>query len=129
MRKILIRGLAISITLLFFASLAPSVYALSLNKPFGGRVILRTVCSSGWGIIVGPPKGGPYVFIDGVSKLYDYRSAVIPNWVLGLAGAIPVPCFIGGGGIFGIFGSIIPNPLMPVGFPIIHIGTSKSLSF
>lgn len=96
--------------------------AVSLDRPFGGRVILNVPCpySGGYAIIVGPPVGGTYVFTP-ASKIFEYRLPFPTNWVLGLAGSVQVPCLIPGP-----FGIPVPNPAAPAGFPIIIMGTSQT---
>lgn len=78
-------------------------YAQLLPGPFGGRILDVQSCNCplpyGKLIIVGPPKEGIFVVIDGIlgiiglgTNVYEYRRIERGNWVLGLSQAIPVPC-------------------------------------
>ena len=54
------------------------------GRPFGGRVLysLRCNCSTGYWLIIGPPKGGKFHFIS-----QDYREYTLPRvgvWTVGL---------------------------------------------
>lgn len=66
------------------AGSGPSI--IPIFRPFGGRVYAVTwcTCSSGVVIYVGPPKGGPYLYLPGFTRVYEYYQ--IPRvgpWVLG----------------------------------------------
>jgi len=76
--------------------------------PFGGTILKTVPCLNGLLLIVGPPRGGPYLFTLG-SILYLNYSLKEGSWVLGVA----VP-----GGI-----CILPFGAIPA-FNIIRVGAS-----
>jgi len=67
------------------------VFALSLNPVnslVGGRKIttIPCLCSPGTLMItVGPPRGGTFIYVPGISRLYRFYSLWPPSWSLGLA--------------------------------------------
>jgi len=80
-------------TVLLLATVPLSVFAVVLNPlgtSFGGRVtsIIPCTCSippTMLKITVGPPKGGSFLYIPGISTLYMFYNLLPPSWVLGLS--------------------------------------------
>src|SRR3989344_5101636 len=71
-----------------------AVFALSFSNPiggaFGGRITLVIPCTCSvpptmLKITVGPPSGGSFIYIPGVSTLYRFYKLLPPSWVLGLS--------------------------------------------
>lgn len=89
--------------------------------PFGGKIIYATVCTCGggsWGIKVGPPVGGNFIYQPGASQLFAFFSIFRPGpWVLGTA-AGGAPCMQVRGN------SCVPDEVVPAGPVIIMVGTS-----
>ena len=48
------------------------VHAVGLMTPFGGRIIFSMPCTCGYGtlVVLGPPRGGMYIYYPGSSTLY-----------------------------------------------------------
>lgn len=107
----------------FFIPLPKSVQVTAAvgTIPFGGRIIYTTVCTCGggsWGIKVGPPVGGDFIYQPGVSHLFAFYSIFRPGpWVLGTA-AGGAPCMQVRGN------SCVPDEVVPAGPVIIMVGTS-----
>lgn len=89
--------------------------------PFGGRIIYAVACTCSvpnWGIIVGPPAGGIFIYMPGISRLYAFYSIFRPGpWVLGTA-AGGAPCMQVRGN------SCVPDERVPAGPVIVIVGTS-----
>lgn len=66
----------------------------ALPGPFGGQIIAARPGNNCLVIDVGPPRGGEYVFVYGLSQLFSFFSLRPGAWVLGLSGP-PFVCFIG----------------------------------
>ncbi|MDO8521076.1 MAG: hypothetical protein Q7S52_03095 [bacterium] len=86
--------------------------------PFGGLSLSVTWCPCSFNlwIIVGPPRGGSYMFQFGGSMLYLFGQIFRPGaWLLGLASPTPVACLIP-----------VPHGCAPIGWglPILIVGTS-----
>ena len=75
--------------LLLVSLLLPiSVNALSIpgfGGSFGGRIltVIPCTCSASLLLIVGPPKGGSFIYRPGVSTLYRNYRLTPGNWALG----------------------------------------------
>lgn len=69
-----------AVMILFFS--VPS-YSYALGIPFGGRIlkIIPCLCSPGIAVIVGPPRGGSFLFIG--KGLYAWWRVLPGSWVLG----------------------------------------------
>lgn len=55
---------------------------------FGGRIITIFPCTFTPGTLVltiSPPRGGSYLYIPGVSRLFSYFSLKLGSWALGSA--------------------------------------------
>jgi len=101
-------GLVALVGLIFIPLTPLPAYAIEVtnpfgNHPFGGKILDKTSCNCplpyGTLIDVGPPRGGSFLFVGGVtslfgigSKLYEYKALDEGNWVLGLAKGPPLPC-------------------------------------
>lgn len=63
--------------------------------PFGGIIIYAMPCTCNapnWGVKVGPPVGGDFIYIPGSTWLFSEYQIFRPGpWVLGMAGG-SAPC-------------------------------------
>ena len=88
---------------------------------FGGRILYATVCTcsvGSLGILVGPPRGGLFIFQPGVSILSAFYNIFRPGpWVLGTATGV-APCMQVRGP------SCVPDTVVPAGLVILRGGTS-----
>jgi len=90
-----------------------------IGGPFGGMVsfVQPCTCSCGAVVVVGPPRGGPYLYCPGVTQVFEYFQIPRPGvWLLGLSSP-PAACLIWAGKI------CVPAPIQPIG-TIIIVGTS-----
>lgn len=106
--KILVQFLAILLVLtvvlalnFLITNLFPKkAKAISIFKPFGGRILLTIPCpcmAPGTKlVVVGPPKPGSFMYMPKVSKKYKSGPIVISNHTVGLAiKAAKIPCLSG----------------------------------
>ncbi len=67
-------------------------------KPFGGPILNPPIpCvlpPNGLLLVIGPPQGGNFLYIPGISQLFLFRVIRIGAWTLGLAGEVG-ECFTG----------------------------------
>ena len=82
--------IVILITLTIPLSVSAISFSNPLSSPFGGRItsIIPCTCSvppTMLKITVGPPKGGSFLYIPGISTLYMFYNLLPPSWVLGLS--------------------------------------------
>lgn len=110
-------------TFLFIFLIWGSLYvepAQSLGGvPFGGMVsfVQPCTCSCGAVVVVGPPRGGPFLYCPGFTRVYEYFQ--IPRvgvWLLGLYSP-------GGTCLIWVGKLCVPAPIQPIG-TIIMTGTS-----
>ncbi len=76
-----------------FLSFQPAL----LPKPFGGLILAITACAvpaAGLLLHIGPPRGGDFLYIPGISRLFAFFSIRPGAWTLGLAGPDELGCFI-----------------------------------
>lgn len=88
--------------------------------PFGGLSLSTVwcVCSFNLWVMVGPPRGGSFIYQPGATILYLFGQIFRPGvWLLGLASPTPIPCV-----------QAIPSPpwCVPIamGLPMLIVGTS-----
>lgn len=81
-----------NLTIVLTLLLAPAISLAQvpgLQNLIGGRVQMVEMCCNGVKIKVGDPKGGEFLFMPGLSKLYAYYNIFTPGvWVLGTATGI-----------------------------------------
>lgn len=83
--------------LLPFPYLARAQALPGLLNPFGGPILAITVCAvpaAGLLLSIGPPRGGDFLYIPGISRLFLFFSIRPGAWTLGLAGPDALGCFI-----------------------------------
>ena len=107
--------ISVLIILMALPSAALALSIPGLGGSFGGRIIavIPCTCSFSMLIIVGPPKGGSFIFRPGVSKLYANYTLLPTRWVLGnssgtdvcLTGIPPFCVSVGRGSIIGKIGT------------------------
>ena len=80
----------IVVLIILFTPLSVFAFSFSnpLGSPFGGRItsVIPCTCSvppTMLKITVGPPKGGSFLYIPGISTLYQHYNLLPPSWVLG----------------------------------------------
>jgi hypothetical protein len=63
----------------------------------GGKITAVTICDTGFLIAVSPPRPGTFMLLP-TSRRYTPESLSFPfigQWILGLAGQVPVTCMLG----------------------------------
>lgn len=114
--------LAVALALTFFVPSSPaSVAAAGAGMiPFGGKILIANycTCSFNWGIKIGPPKGGDFIYQSGVSQLFAWYKIFTPGaWALGTAS--------GGAACMQVRGNYcVADEQVPGGPVIIMVGTS-----
>lgn len=83
-------AVAAVLALTFFVPFSPvSVAAAGGGMiPFGGKILIANycTCSFNWGIKIGPPKGGDFIYQPGASQLFSWYKIFTPGvWALGTA--------------------------------------------
>lgn len=89
------------------------------GPPFGGMVELvqPCTCSPGVVVLVGPPRGGPFLYVPGATQVFEYfQIPKVGVWLLGIYSP-GATCLIWSGKI------CVPAPIQPWG-TIIMTGTS-----
>jgi len=88
--------------------------------PFGGKILTANfcTCSFNWGIKIGPPKGGNFIYQPGASQLFAWYKIFTPGaWALGTAS--------GGAACMQVRGNYCAaDEQVPGGPVIIMVGTS-----
>ena len=107
--------IAVLIASLILPSTTLALSIPGLGGSFGGRIlaVIPCTCSLSMLLIVGPPKGGSFIFRPGVSKLYANYTLLPTRWVLGnssgtdvcLTGIPPFCVSVGRGSIIGKIGT------------------------
>ena len=63
--------------------------------PFGGRILMiqECLCTGGFALTIGPPEGGKFLYMLGLSRLYKYYQIRPSVWTVGVAqkGGICIP--------------------------------------
>ena len=114
--------LAVVLALTFLIPLSPVSHAVAAVGiiPFGGKILVANycTCSANWGIMIGPPRGGNFIYQPGASQLFAWYKIFTPGaWTLGIAS--------GGAACMQYAGtSCVPDPTVPGGPVIIMVGTS-----
>lgn len=113
MKQILLRLSALLVILAVTFLPASLVRAANI----GGRTLFKMYCPCSFSelIVVGPPVGGLFI-ITPATKLFDYKKVAIPNWNLGSALSIYVPCLIP---------ALVGCVPVAFGKPVIYEGTSS----
>ncbi len=88
--------------------------------PFGGRIQVANycTCSFNWGIRIGPPRGGNFIYQPGASQLFSWYKIFTPGaWTVGIAS--------GGAACMQVRGNYCAaDEQVPGGPVIIMVGTS-----
>lgn len=94
----------------------------SVTVLLGGPIIKITycTCSKVFGITVGPPVGGNFIYQKGVTTVYQLGMLIPKSWVLGLAVGKMACMQIAGTGC-------VPDPSIPFGALMKIVGTSAPL--
>lgn len=82
---------------------------------FGGRILMVIPCSNGSLFTVGPPRGGLFMLMPGITKVYSYYQLRPGPWSLG--------AYYPGGICVAPFGCVLCPPIPALG-TMINIGTS-----
>ncbi len=114
--------LAAVIAITFFVpfSSPPAAKAVVGTIAFGGKIQYATfcTCSFNWGLRIGPPRGGNFIYQPGASQLFAFYQIFRPGpWTLGTAA--------GGAACMQVRGnSCSADEQVPGGPVIIMVGTS-----
>lgn len=73
-------------TFIFSLTIPHRAYA-QINNAFGGRILftIPCTCSLSLLLVIGPPKGGLFLYIPFVSTLHEYYTPRAGVWALGTA--------------------------------------------
>ncbi|OGZ08518.1 MAG: hypothetical protein A3C93_04040 [Candidatus Lloydbacteria bacterium RIFCSPHIGHO2_02_FULL_54_17] len=118
------RLLIVPLIVLFVAASAFALFPTSAEAqsppyiPFGGLSlsVIWCICSFNLWIMVGPPRGGSFIYQPGATILYLFGQIFRPGvWLLGLASPTPIPCvqYVG-----------ISCAPIAMGLPMLIVGTS-----
>lgn len=115
-------GLAAVLALTFFIPFSRVSVAAAGGGiiPFGGKIVIANfcTCSANFGIKIGPPKGGNFIYQPGASQLFAWYKIFTPGaWALGTAS--------GGAACMQVRGNYCAaDDQVPGGPVIIMVGTS-----
>lgn len=116
-------GVAALLVLSFFVPLSRPLYGQASSAgfiPFGGKIVVSNLCtcSGSWGIKVGPPVSGNFIYQVGASQLFREYQIFHPGpWVVGIASGY-APCMQVRGN------SCVNDEQVPGGPVIMMVGTS-----
>ena len=95
------KTLVLILSFILIYLLMPSVAnALSIPSGFGGAfggkilTVIPCTCTRSLLLIVGPPKGGLFLYVPGLSRLYQNFSLIPGRWILGTSIG-KAPCLTG----------------------------------
>lgn len=114
--------IAAALGLAFFVPFSPASPAAAGagTISFGGKILVANycTCSANWGIKIGPPKGGNFIYQPGASQLFAWYKIFTPGaWALGIAS--------GGAACMQVRGNYCSaDEQVPGGPVIIMVGTS-----
>lgn len=82
---VLVAVFFILISLLLPTTATALSFPLNFGGAFGGKILSVIPCTCAFSLLlrVGPPKGGSFLYVPGVSKLHQNFSLIPGRWILG----------------------------------------------